>query len=50
MCATAGPDAQRASVEDVALHWQQWRLRSATLDRVRDAVLTAAHRELGRAG
>ncbi|MBJ7453702.1 MAG: LysR family transcriptional regulator ArgP [Blastococcus sp.] len=38
------------AVEDLALHWQQWRLRSATLDRVRDAVLTAAHRELGRAG
>ena len=39
-----------AGAIDVALHWQQWRLRSATLDRVRDAVLTAAHRELGRAG
>ncbi|SDF60379.1 LysR family transcriptional regulator, chromosome initiation inhibitor [Blastococcus aurantiacus] len=38
------------AVEDVALHWQQWRLRSATLDRVRDAVLTAAHRELAPAG
>lgn len=36
--------------EDVALHWQQWRLRSATLDRVRDAVLTAAHRELAPPG
>ncbi|MGY2127192.1 LysR family transcriptional regulator ArgP [Blastococcus sp. SYSU DS0617] len=35
---------------DVALHWQQWRLRSTTLDRVRDAVLAAAHRELRRAG
>ncbi|MGY1636012.1 LysR family transcriptional regulator ArgP [Geodermatophilus sp. SYSU D00742] len=31
---------------DVVLHWQQWRLRSATLDRVREAVLTAAGREL----
>jgi LysR family transcriptional regulator (chromosome initiation inhibitor) len=38
------------AVEDIALHWQQWRLRSATLDRVRDAVLAAAHRELVRAG
>jgi LysR family transcriptional regulator (chromosome initiation inhibitor) len=38
------------AVEDVALHWQQWRLRSATLDRVRDAVLTAAHRELRQDG
>jgi LysR family transcriptional regulator (chromosome initiation inhibitor) len=31
---------------DVVLHWQQWRLRSATLDRVREAVLAAARREL----
>jgi len=38
------------AVEDVALHWQQWRLRSTTLDRVRDAVLAAAHRELRPAG
>ncbi len=36
------------AVEDVELHWQQWRLRSGLLDRVRDAVLTAAHQELGR--
>jgi len=35
---------------DVVLHWQQWRLRSATLDRVRDAVLAAAARELDRPG
>ena len=27
---------------DVVLHWQQWRLRSAALDRVRAAVLDAA--------
>lgn len=27
---------------DVTLHWQQWRLRSPTLDRVADAVLAAA--------
>ena len=31
---------------DVVLYWQQWRLRSATLDRVREAVLEAAGREL----
>jgi LysR family transcriptional regulator (chromosome initiation inhibitor) len=31
---------------DVVLYWQQWRLRSATLDRVRGAVLDAAGREL----
>lgn len=35
---------------DVVLHWQQWRLRSATLDRVRDAVLAAAARELDPPG
>ncbi|SFL67007.1 LysR family transcriptional regulator ArgP [Geodermatophilus ruber] len=31
---------------DVVLHWQQWRLRSASLDRVRAVVLAAAGREL----
>ena len=31
---------------DVVLHWQQWKLRSPTLDRVREAVLEAARREL----
>ena len=31
---------------DVVLYWQQWRLRSPTLDRVRSAVLAAAAREL----
>jgi LysR family transcriptional regulator (chromosome initiation inhibitor) len=31
---------------DVVLHWQQWRLRSPSLDRVADAVRTAAHRHL----
>ena len=31
---------------DVVLYWQQWRLCSATLDRVREAVLEAAGREL----
>jgi LysR family transcriptional regulator (chromosome initiation inhibitor) len=46
------PDAQRpegelvdldpAGAVDVVLHWQQWRLRSPGLDRVAEAVLTAA--------
>jgi LysR family transcriptional regulator (chromosome initiation inhibitor) len=31
---------------DVVLHWQQWRLRSPSLDRVADAVRTAAHHHL----
>jgi LysR family transcriptional regulator (chromosome initiation inhibitor) len=31
---------------DVILYWQQWRLRSPTLDRVREAVLEAAGRDL----
>jgi LysR family transcriptional regulator, chromosome initiation inhibitor len=35
-----------AAAVDVVLHWQQWRLRSATLDRVREAVLAAAGRAL----
>jgi LysR family transcriptional regulator, chromosome initiation inhibitor len=35
-----------AAAVDVVLYWQQWRLRSATLDRVREAVLAAAGREL----
>jgi hypothetical protein len=26
----------------VDLHWQQWKLRTASLDRVADAVVTAA--------
>jgi LysR family transcriptional regulator (chromosome initiation inhibitor) len=34
---------------DVVLHWQQWKLRSPTLDRVREAVLAAAARELDQA-
>jgi LysR family transcriptional regulator (chromosome initiation inhibitor) len=37
-----------AHTEDVVLHWQQWRLRSPTLDRVREAVVAAAGRELDR--
>ena len=39
-----------AAPVDVALHWQQWRLRSPTLDRVREAVLAAARRELDQRG
>ncbi|SDM64926.1 LysR family transcriptional regulator, chromosome initiation inhibitor [Geodermatophilus siccatus] len=35
---------------DVVLHWQQWRLRSPTLDRVREAVLAAAGRHLDQPG
>ncbi len=35
---------------DVVLHWQQWKLRSPTLDRVREAVLAAAARELDQPG
>jgi LysR family transcriptional regulator (chromosome initiation inhibitor) len=35
---------------DVVLYWQQWRLRSPLLDRVRQAVLTAAGRELDQPG
>jgi LysR family transcriptional regulator (chromosome initiation inhibitor) len=31
---------------DVVLHWQQWKLRSASLDRVAAAVLTAARSQL----
>jgi LysR family transcriptional regulator (chromosome initiation inhibitor) len=31
---------------DVVLHWQQWKLRSATLDQVRGALLAAAAHEL----
>jgi LysR family transcriptional regulator (chromosome initiation inhibitor) len=34
---------------DVVLHWQQWKLRSASLDRVREAVLAAARTQLDQA-
>ncbi|MGY1807287.1 LysR family transcriptional regulator ArgP [Blastococcus sp. SYSU D00669] len=34
---------------DVVLHWQQWKLRSAGLDRVREAVLAAAREQLDQA-
>jgi LysR family transcriptional regulator (chromosome initiation inhibitor) len=49
------PDAQRPAslvpldadgAVDVVLHWQQWKLRSATLDRVREAVVAAARTHL----
>ncbi|WP_254780915.1 LysR substrate-binding domain-containing protein [Modestobacter sp. DSM 44400] len=33
---------------DVILYWQQWRLRSPSLDRVAAAVLSAARKELDR--
>jgi LysR family transcriptional regulator, chromosome initiation inhibitor len=33
---------------DVVLHWQQWRLRSPSLDRVADAVRTAARQHLAQ--
>jgi LysR family transcriptional regulator, chromosome initiation inhibitor len=39
-----------ANAMDVVLYWQQWRLRSPTLDRVREAVLAAAGRELDQPG
>jgi LysR family transcriptional regulator (chromosome initiation inhibitor) len=39
-----------AAAVDVVLYWQQWRLRSATLDRVREAVLAAAGRALDQPG
>jgi LysR family transcriptional regulator (chromosome initiation inhibitor) len=31
---------------DVVLHWQQWKLRSASLDRVADVILAAARKQL----
>jgi LysR family transcriptional regulator (chromosome initiation inhibitor) len=37
-----------AGAVDVVLHWQQWKLRSASLDRVRETLLAAARRELDR--
>jgi LysR family transcriptional regulator, chromosome initiation inhibitor len=43
-------DLDPAGAVDVVLYWQQWRLRSASLDRVREAVLAAAARELDRVG
>lgn len=50
-CVTADlVDLDPGGEVDVVLHWQQWRLRSPTLDRVRDAVLSAAGRELDQPG
>jgi LysR family transcriptional regulator (chromosome initiation inhibitor) len=39
-------DLDPAGAEDVVLHWQQWKLRSASLDRVREALLAAAREHL----
>jgi LysR family transcriptional regulator (chromosome initiation inhibitor) len=39
-------DGSDHSAVEVVLHWQQWKLRSPALDRVADAVLAAASREL----
>jgi LysR family transcriptional regulator (chromosome initiation inhibitor) len=39
-----------AAAVDVVLYWQQWKLRSTTLDRVREAVLAAAGRDLDQPG
>jgi LysR family transcriptional regulator (chromosome initiation inhibitor) len=39
-------ELDRDGAIDVVLYWQQWRLRSPSLDRVREAVLAAAGREL----
>ncbi|NAZ87792.1 ArgP/LysG family DNA-binding transcriptional regulator [Kineococcus sp. T90] len=41
-------DLDPSGAVDVALHWQQWKLRSASLDRVAAAVTAAAHRHLQR--
>ena len=49
----AGPDLVVLDPDgavDVVLHWQQCRMRSATLDRVREAVVSAAARELDQPG
>jgi LysR family transcriptional regulator (chromosome initiation inhibitor) len=39
-------ELDRDGAVDVVLHWQQWKLRSAALDRVRAAVLAAARTAL----
>ncbi|MBC7290655.1 MAG: LysR family transcriptional regulator ArgP [Actinotalea sp.] len=41
-------DLDPAGAVEVVLHWQQWKLRSAPLDRVAAAVTAAARRHLGR--
>ena len=48
---TRGPAADLVELDPagalhVVLYWQQWRLRSAMLDRVREAVVAAADRDL----
>ncbi|MGY1701082.1 LysR family transcriptional regulator ArgP [Geodermatophilus sp. SYSU D00766] len=43
-------DLDPAGAVDVVLHWQQWKLRSPTLDRVAAAVLAAARRTLDQPG
>ena len=49
--AAGGPliDLDRDGCVDVVLHWQQWKLRSPSLDRVRAAVEAAARRQLDQA-
>jgi LysR family transcriptional regulator (chromosome initiation inhibitor) len=39
-------DLDPGGAVDVVLYWQQWKLRSASLDRVREVVLAAAGRDL----
>ncbi|CAA9387502.1 MAG: Transcriptional regulator ArgP, LysR family [uncultured Quadrisphaera sp.] len=39
-------DLDPAGAVDVVLHWQQWKLRSASLDRLGEAVLAAARAHL----
>ncbi|MCI2237663.1 LysR family transcriptional regulator ArgP [Paenibacillus sp. TRM 82003] len=39
-------DVDPSGAVDVVLHWQQWKLRSASLDRVAAAVTAAARRHL----
>jgi LysR family transcriptional regulator (chromosome initiation inhibitor) len=41
-------DVDPSGAVDVVLHWQQWRLRSRLLDRVADAVVAAARRDLAQ--
>jgi LysR family transcriptional regulator (chromosome initiation inhibitor) len=43
-------DLDIAGAIHVTLYWQQWRMRSVSLDRVRTVVLDAAHRELDQPG
>lgn len=43
-------DLDRSAAVDVALHWQQWDLRSRILDGIGEAVVAAARRELRVAG